>query len=246
VYIYPKEQFKIVMNWVKRLAESYDADTEIVCVGQYLPDYEDSIVLVAFTSFKWSEQGASTALQVAEDSKPKGYLQMGFNKPTSLQQEYVHQAVANPQGHRYCCDNIYLKNDSDVASVLEESFTTLPSRKAFSLWFSMNPTSQQPLPDMALSMHSDHYFASYTIWEDEKDDERCQSWVFDIMSRIKPHGVGQYLGDSDFQVRNTKYWSDGHGKKLMDIRRKWDPTGTICGYLDKDDQSGPSGIPNTL
>ncbi|KIV99813.1 uncharacterized protein PV09_08617 [Verruconis gallopava] len=246
VYVYPKSKFKSVMSWITTLASSYDTDTEIVCVGRFLPEYEDSIVLVGLTTFKWSEADALVALQVAEDSKPAGYIRANFNRPTTLQREYDNQSAANPNGHRYCCDNIHVKNDADVAGVLEEAFTTLPNRKSFALWYSMSPTSQRQLPDMALSLHSDHYFALYTIWEDKNDDEKFQSWTHEIMRKMENYSVGQYLGDSDFQVRNTMYWSEDNGKKLMQIREKWDPTGRICGYLTEGDQSGAKGIKNSL
>ncbi|KAL1595317.1 hypothetical protein SLS60_010008 [Paraconiothyrium brasiliense] len=245
-YIFPKNNFKEAMNWVKSIANTFDEDTEIVCVGLYLPDYAESVTLVSFTTFKGSDADAVTALQPVEDSVPNLYLQKWFSRPTSLQQEYVQQGLANPEDHRYCCDNVYLHNESNVEDVLEEAFTTLPSRKSFTLWFSMAPTSRRPLPDMALSMHSDHYLALYTIWEDEKDDQLCESWVRNVMNKIAPHSVGQYLGDSDFQVRNTKYWGEEQGKRLMQVRKKWNPEGRICGYLDNGDQSGAEGLPNIL
>jgi hypothetical protein len=97
---------------------------------------------------------------------------------------------------------------------------------------------------MALSMQSDHYFALYTVWEDLKDDERCQKWVKDIMTGVEKHSVGAYLGDSDFQVRRTKFWEDSQAGKLMDVRRKWDHEGLICGYLDEGDKSGVKGLEN--
>ncbi|KAF2684644.1 FAD binding domain protein [Lentithecium fluviatile CBS 122367] len=245
-YIFPKNHFKTALNWVKSIAETYDEDTEIVCVGLYIPDYEESVVLVGLVTFKSSEHEAIAALQEAEDSVPSGYLQKDFARSTTLQQEYMHQGLANPEGHRYCADNAYIDNDADVASVLEEAFTTLPSRKSFALWFAMAPVSRRPLPDMALSMQSDHYFAIYTIWETASDDDRCQSLVSNVMNKMAPFSVGQYLGDSDFQVRNTKYWGEDQGKKLMRIRKKWDPEGRICGYLDNRDQSGVEGLRNKL
>jgi len=108
----------------------------------------------------------------------------------------------------------------------------------------MAPTSRRKLPDMALSMQSDHYFALYTVWEDEGDDVRCLKWVRDIMKDVEKHSEGAYLGDSDFQVRRTKFWSDENAKRLMRIRRAQDPKGTICGYLDVNDASGVEGLAN--
>lgn len=93
-------------------------------------------------------------------------------------------------------------------------------------------------------MQSDHYFALYTVWEDEKDDERCSDWVKGVMSEVERHADGSYLGDSDFQHRRTRFWSEEAGKKLKEVRRKWDPQGRICGYLDEGDRSGVDGLAN--
>jgi len=108
----------------------------------------------------------------------------------------------------------------------------------------MSPCSHRPLPSMALSMQSDHYFALYAIWEDEKDDERCQAWSRNIMKDVERESTGAYLGDSDFQVRRSRFWGEEEGRRLMEIRRNWDPDGRICGYLDVGDQSGVQGLEN--
>jgi len=100
------------------------------------------------------------------------------------------------------------------------------------------------MEDMALSMQSDHYFAAYAIWEDDADDTRCQTWVREIFKEAEKHSDGSYLGDSDFQVRRTRYWGGEQGRKLMKLRREWDPQGRIAGYLDQGDKSGTEGLAN--
>ena len=97
---------------------------------------------------------------------------------------------------------------------------------------------------MTLSMQADQYFAIYAIWEDEKDDERCQAWPRSIMKDIELESMGAYLGDSDFQVRRTRLWGEEEERRLTEIRRKWDPNGRICGYLDAEDQTGVQGLEN--
>lgn len=170
---------------------------------------------------------------------------------SSLSEQYAIQAAANPEGHRYCAENAYISNsERDLPTLLERAFTTLPSRKSFTLYFSMNPTSRRPLPDprsaagMALSLQSDHYFALYTVWEDAADDDRCVAWVRNIMEDVERHADGSYMGDADFQFRRTKFWSDECARRLAEIRRKWDPEGRICGYLDEGDKSGVEGLRN--
>lgn len=243
-FIYPISEYKRVMDWSLNITATYDEDTEIVAVGATPPGMSSPCIISHFVTFKNSQEEAEKALQAANETRPEGAVVELVNLPTSLEKEYCDQANANPEGHRYCAENAYIKNDADVTAVLEEAFTTLPHPKSFSLWYSMAPVSRRKLPDMALSMQSDHYFALYTVWEDEGDDSRCVQWVKDIMVTVERHSEGAYLGDSDFQVRRTKFWNDENARRLMQIRRERDPKGTICGYLDGGDASGVNGLAN--
>jgi FAD/FMN-containing dehydrogenase len=247
MWLYPVSKYQEVMDWVLSITASYDEGTEIVVVGATPPStsgISQPCIMPLFVTFKNSDEEAKAALKLANDSRPEGFLVESINQQTTLAMQYCDQANANPEGHRYCAENAYIRNEADVSSVLKEAFTTLPHPKAFSLWYSMAPCSRRPLPDMALTMQSDHYFALYTVWEDEKDDDRCRSWNREVMKRVERHSEGAYLGDSDFQVRRTKFWADANAERLMDIRRRWDPKGTICGYLDVDDASGVKGLAN--
>ncbi|GAB7355621.1 hypothetical protein MBLNU459_g6345t1 [Dothideomycetes sp. NU459] len=243
-FVYPISKYTEVMNWVIGITPTFDQDTEIVAVSACPPGIGERCIIALFVVFKNSEKECEEALAEANKLRPEGFVVELTNKETSLAKEYRDQASANPSGHRYCAENGYVKNDADVAAVLEPAFTTLPHPKAFALWFAMNPCSRREMPDMALSMQSDHYFALYTIWEKESDDERCQGWVHETMKRIAPSCEGAYLGDSDFQVRQTKFWTDDKAKQLMELRRKRDPEGRICGYLDHGDKAGLAGLLN--
>ena len=243
-FIYPISEYRRVMDWILNLTSTYEADTEIVAVASTPPGVSSPCIMALFVTFKNTLSEAEAALHLANTTRPANPLIELANQPTSLAKEYRDQATANPAGHRYCAENAYISNDADVATVLEYAFTTLPHPKAFALWYSMAPVSRRPLPDMALSMQSDHYFALYTVWEDDEDDERCLKWVQDVMKDVERHSEGAYLGDSDFQVRRTKFWSDENGERLMRIRREQDPEGTICGFLDAGDKSGVKGLAN--
>ena len=65
-----------------------------------------------------------------------------------------------------------------------------------------------------------------------------------LFRSVAPMSKGAYLGDSDFQIRKTKFWTDEAAEKLMKLRRKWDPKGTVSGYLDDGDRSGIKGLDN--
>lgn len=166
-----------------------------------------------------------------------------------MAEQYDDQHSANPEGHRYAVDNSYIRNDADVVSVLKESFTSLPTEKSFTLWYAMAPGSRRSIEDgaiedMALSMQTDHYFAAYVVWEDQAEDPKCQSWLTHIFEKINRDSEGSYLGDADFQKRSTAFWGQDQGKRLMNIRKKWDPQGIVAGYLNKGDRNGVEGLEN--
>lgn len=237
-FIYPLSEYKAVMDWSHKVCSACDESIENVAVGLIDPVTKEPGILAHFVTFQNTDEAAIASLKPINDTHPPGAVMEAINQETSIAKEYCDQGAANPEGHRYVADNAYINNDADLTEVLRKAMTTLPEgSKAFSLWFNMHPYSRQELPDMAVSLQSDHYFALYTVWEDEKDDERCKAWVKDVMKDVELQSVGAYLGDSDFQERRTKFWSDEAGKKLMEIRRKWDPNGVVCGYLDVGDQS---------
>lgn len=243
--MWPLSEYKTVMEWSIKTAKECDDSIEIVAVALRPDPTKDPVIMSHTVTFQNTEDAAIASLKLVNDSRPPGAIMESVNRVTSLEDEYRDQANANPGGHRYTSDNAYIDNDADVAEVLREAFTTLPENsKTFALWYSMDPCSTRELPDMAVSMQSDHYLAIYTIWEHETDDERCKGWVKNVMKGVEKHSVGAYLGDSDFQVRRTKFWENSKAKKLMGLRRKWDPTGRICGYLDEGDKSGTVGLEN--
>lgn len=249
VYIYEKKDYEAAFSWVLKLAPTFDDGTEIVAVGRHMPGRDGEHILISFVTFKNSDEEARSALQPAQDSAPPGHVFSWFCEPTSMAEQYDDQHSANPEGHRYAVDNSYIRNDADVVSVLKESFTSLPTKKSFTLWYAMAPGSRRSiengtLEDMALSMQTDHYFAAYVIWEDQAEDPKCQSWLTHIFEKINRDSEGSYLGDADFQKRSTAFWGRDQGKRLMDIRRKWDPQGVVAGYLNKGDQNGVEGLEN--
>ncbi|KAJ9132172.1 FAD binding domain protein [Pleurostoma richardsiae] len=249
LYFYPMSEYRTVLQWVIDLSPTADPDTEIVAVAQYLPDDDSPTILANFLTFKPSQTAGLEALSPIHASRPPGAQLEVFCAATSLAEQYTMQTKANPLDHRYSSDNAYVADDStrevDVPGVLEAAFTSLPTRQSSALYFAMSPGSRrQTMPDMALSMQSDHYFAVYAVWADEKDDERCEGWVADAMKGVERHAVGSYLGDADFQRRRTRFWSEEAGRRLREVRRRWDPEGRICGYLDVGDRSGVDGLRN--
>lgn len=220
-----------------------------MAVANYLPGLSGPKVSVSLISFKNNEEDAQAALQPAEDTAPAGHVLSWFCKPTNIHEQFDVQVAANPSYHRYHVDNCYIRNDADVVSVMEPAFTTLPTQRSFTMWYPMAPGNRKMqqsgvMKNMSVSMYTDHYFAVYALCEEEGGDTECSKWVRDVFNLVQLHSTGAYLGDADFQFRTTKYWNDENARRLMQIRKKWDPEGVICGYLDKGDNSGTQGLKN--
>lgn len=162
-YVYPICLYRQAFQWLLEISPTFDRDMEIAAISRFPEGKDEMHFFVLFVTMKDSPEAAEQALRPAQQTRPTGAVEEWFSKEDSLNEHYDQQANANPEKHRYCADNAYITDDADVPAVLEEAFTTLPHRKSFALWYAMNPCSQRKLPDMALSMQSDHYFALYTV-----------------------------------------------------------------------------------
>jgi hypothetical protein len=110
------------------------------------------------------------------------------------------------------------------------AFTELPTAKSFSLWFDLAHWPARPLPDMALSVQTDLYFATYVVGEEPAQDAACRSWIDDNMRRLGPFSAGCYLGDSDLTIRPDRFMSDAAWHRFRQIRAARDPGRLFAGY----------------
>ncbi|KAL3444253.1 hypothetical protein BJX65DRAFT_320026 [Aspergillus insuetus] len=230
-YVYGAGEYTEVFGWAMKIAAEFEDSIEIVAIGSYKDGIEHPCITIALIASGNDEEHITTILQGVDHMHPPSPISRWFNQETTLSEQFDLKAKSYPKNHRYYVDNAFLKDDADVASTLERAFTALPTRQSLALWTSLVPLSRRQLPDMALSMQSDHYFALYAIWEDGSRDSQCMTWVDEVMEGVARQSVGSYLGELDFQSRNTRYWGDGVWKRLMEIRRKWDPESRICGCL---------------
>lgn len=204
--------------------------------------YYIAIIVVARAA---TEAQAKSYLQILADTRPPNAIEVREQQRSDQVQDYEESLTLMPEYHRWVADNVYLDNNVDFAETVKEAFTSLP-KSGIAFWEPMNPVSREPLEDMALSLHTDHYFALYAAYKDPAEDEWHDTWVKRGIDGLRKSQHGSYMGDKDFSLRDSKYWSEEAGKKLMLIRKKWDPEGRICGYLDKGDKSGDNGLPNEL
>jgi len=239
VQVYAMTDFDEVMTWLQGMHQDVADTVEIVAIGLTPADAPEPVLVVTALAFADDQEEALRVLRPFEDCPAIGRaLTRQYAKPSSLAEQRAEQIRANPEGHRWRVDNAWLRGGPEqVVPAIREAFAGLPNKKAFSIWFSMAPLRH--LPDMAFSLQSEIYFATYVLWDDPEDDDACRQWVTDRMRDLEPVTAGHYLGDSDLATRQVKFMSDENWQRLAEIRAKRDPSALFAGYL-----AGPEGALN--
>ncbi len=236
-YVYPIEHFDEVMRWAQDTQSTLAPTVEVVILGATVPLPRESgytsgpaMVVHGLALVDTHEEAVEALAPFETCPVVDKALVRDVALPTSLAIEYKEISRENPPGYRYAADNIWTTAGADeVVPALRDAFLTLPTEKSFAFWYGMAPL--RPLPDMALSLQADTYFAAYVVWEDEADDERCRGWLATQMRRMEPISEGLYLGDSDLATRPSKFLSDSHWQRLEELRTHYDPDGLFLPYL---------------
>jgi FAD/FMN-containing dehydrogenase len=237
-YVYPASVAADVLGWLHAARHDVPPSVELVAVGITPPlppelGHAGPALVVDAVSFDGgpASLAALNTCPVADRA-----LVSKIAQPVTIGELRAEQLRANPEGHRYVVDNAYLAGPRDaLVPAMAPAFTDLPTAKSFSLWFDLahlpaRPLSDTGLPDMALSVQTDIYFATYVVCESPDQDGPCQSWVSDTMRRLAPFSAGCYLGDSDFAIRPDRFMSDAAWDRFRRIRADRDPDGLFPGY----------------
>jgi FAD/FMN-containing dehydrogenase len=237
-YVYPPSVAGEVLHWLHSARHDVPPSVELVAVGSTPPPDRQALprepgqagpaLVVDGVSF----DGGPSSLRALGTCPVAGTaLARKVAEPVTIGELRAEQVRANPEGHRYVVDNAYLAGPADsLIPAVAPAFAGLPTAKSFSLWFDLAHLPARPLPDMALSVQGDIYFATYVVGESPAQDASCRAWVSDTMSRLAPFSAGCYLGDSDFTVRTDRFMSDAALDRFKRIRADRDPGGLFCGY----------------
>jgi FAD/FMN-containing dehydrogenase len=232
VQAYSMSDFDEVMTWLHDTHGSVSDSVEIVALTKTDPMLgRDPVLLVTGLALVDDAAAADEALAPFRSSPAIDRALMVLDAvPTTLDEQRARQLVDNPEGHRWAVDNAWLSGPAaEVVPAMRRAYTTLPNDKSFTIWFSMAPL--RPLPDMAFSVQSEIYLASYVVWEEPADDARNEAWLASVMTDLEPVTLGQYLGDSDLTRRQLRVLSDDAWSRLDEIRGQRDPHGLFVGYL---------------
>ncbi|MEU5341558.1 FAD-binding oxidoreductase [Streptomyces sp. NPDC020766] len=231
VHAYPLGLFDEVMTWLHGMHHTVSDLVEIVALTQTPPGHDEPLLLVTGVSMTDTPGQAAEALAPlhANPYADRALFRIEA-QPTTLAEQLRGQRTANPEGHRYLVDNAWLTGPAEkVVPAIRKAFTEQPTRQTFTIWFSMAPLRE--LPDMAFSLQSEIYCATYVVHDEPEQDGELRAWLDDAMARMRPVTVGQYLGDSDFTVRQLKFMGDEQWRRVQEIRAVRDPKGLFVGYL---------------
>jgi hypothetical protein len=94
----------------------------------------------------------------------------------------------------------------------------LPSRRSSSVIFICETFGPG---DLAYSLPSEYYIATYLVWGDAKDDEKHRSWLKQTYAQVAKVSCGMYVADFDADMRMTKV----HLKSRVDLTLDHDRQG---------------------
>ncbi len=243
VHAYELEDFAEVMTWLYRAHHEISTNVEIVavCTPTPLPGGETRrVFLVTGVAFEDDHESARAALAPFNECPviDRAIFVMDCAE-SSLAEHRAQQELQNPEHAQYICDNLWVDGENTpegIAAMVEgirPLFTTNPTEKGFAIWMSNAPMRRE-LPDMAFSLQTEAYVASYTVYDDPSDYQRNRDWLNEVMAHAQPVTAGQYLGDSDFTNRQLKFMADDNYARLQRIIADRDPDGRFARYLAKD------------
>ena len=243
-YIWNVTEYDIIMPWIINTSPLANPNMEITLFTCYIgqsettSDLQNPSLVLQLLTFTENVETARESLHLFSSSRPlqAHAIHIEECRPASIRSEFERQHEQNPIGYRFSADSAWIPNHlstAEVVRIMKELFVSLPSRKSYSMYYNM--TSTRTLSPMAFSLQTNHYVGIYSIWKDSKDDDKCQSWLQSRLKALESISEGVYIGDSDFQVRPSRFVTLSTWERLTAARNKWDPHRLFCGYLGLDD-----------
>lgn len=228
-YVYPVEVAPEVLSWYLTVRHELPPSVELAAVSCTPAGSDYPVLIIDAISF---DGGPASLAALGTCPVISSALSATVDQPVDFADLNAEQLRSNPEHHRYFADNAFLAGPAEeLVPALVPAFTALPTAKSFTVLGDFTPLSSRCLPDMALSVQTDLYFAAYVIGETEEEDNRRRAWLNGTMARVAPHSAGCYLGDSDLSVRPDRIMSDAAWSTFQRIRTVHDPESRFPGYL---------------
>ncbi|WP_062378335.1 FAD-binding oxidoreductase [Demequina pelophila] len=243
VHGYELEDFAEVMSWLYEAHHRISTDVEIVAISTPVPlpdGTERRLFLVTGVAFSADRAEAQEALAPFNECPAIDRAVFVQDcRESSLAEHRAQQEIQNPEHAQYITDCAWIDGENTpegIARMVEHIaplFTTNPTHKGFAIWMS-NAPMRRDLPDMAFSLQTEAYVASYTVYDDPADYQRNRDWLTSVMEHAQPVTAGQYLGDSDMTHRQLRFMAPENWERLQAVIASRDPEGRFHRYLARD------------
>nr|A0A0E3D8N0.1 RecName: Full=FAD-linked oxidoreductase janO; AltName: Full=Janthitremanes biosynthesis cluster protein O [Penicillium janthinellum]AGZ20488.1 putative FAD-binding oxidoreductase [Penicillium janthinellum] len=232
-YIWPAVCYEMVFKWVLEILPTLSDDIEPTIFGFTLPNTPIPVIAFHAHVHAESDESAIELLKPLHESHPAGAMVEQDCVDTSVQQEFESGHAIMPPGARYFTDSVFLTPGTDIIEACREMFTTLPAQAAGSIAYWEPMKQRTKLPEMAWSIHSEHYVSLMAIYGDQNQDHKQQTWILDCFKDMDRKGLllGTYVGDAHPKDRPHHYWSDPAKERIQKIGVQWDPEARLRGTI---------------
>lgn len=233
-YSYPVEEYEAVFTWARQIVDQVPPYVELVMstsphneAGEWAPLRISVVALAIAENDAQADAGLAimdTCPVVNKAIKRRDKLR------TNLDERYASGMLADPPGHRFAADNMYTHAPAEkLVPRIKEVFTRHPTPRTHTFWMSWGPV--KPLPDMAFSVQDDVFLATYTVWDDPREDEAMERWPVEQFRKLDDLSTGGQMNDENMARHPQKYLSPAASRRLEKLRAKYDPDHRFVSYL---------------
>ncbi|MFT3866646.1 MAG: FAD-binding oxidoreductase [Solirubrobacterales bacterium] len=235
-YTYSLDDMDAVLHWAARLGPTLPPRLEYSMVATTPrgldgePGDGGAAIVLTGRALMDTEEEARAALAELETCPvlDRALAKTAFI-PTSFEDLYARSDAVEPEGYRWCADNIWTDAPAEeIVPAVRELFTTIPNAISHVLWYQWNP---QEFPEAAISVQGNLYLGAYTGWTDPAEDAAMLAWPRGQMERLQHLSNGIQLADENLVARRDRYLSPENEARLEALRAEHDPDGRILGYL---------------
>jgi FAD/FMN-containing dehydrogenase len=244
-YLLPLDKLPEICAALEDLVKAKETRLEVLAViGRFYPpskppEERDLVCAVSLVAFADSDGDAARLLAPVADM-PFGALALlkKENARLSYPELYAGQETDFSSPNRTAVENVWTDDPSTVlqklAARLHEIPTASPRSFALSAWAFNGERND---PTSCVQTAADHYVSWYLMAEREADIEPNRIWMDESVAELRPHAKGHYINEIDplrYPQHVAECFAPEDWKRLVDLRRLYDPDGVFHSYLGHD------------
>lgn len=241
VYSFSQDKLAEASEEILRVLPQSEYRTELTCVlGNFPPkggDKDGWYYNVIFMSFGNSIEDAKEAAAVFKNSKLPELSMARADNDEVLDYMQLYEQLGTDSYAQYRTAEMAIFTDTPT-EVLEIVAKHIQEKAVDSRSFCIavpdgNPTIPEPC---CYTYTAPHYVSWYLIGTDDDDVKANYKLLDEIHAAVKPYIRGYYMNETDFSHSPElapKLFSEEKWRKLLEVRRKYDPEERFMSFLDQ-------------